>query len=116
VGAAKADDGQDGAAGGDGGAGEVDADLGVVADCVFGLVEAAAGGLETLGVQFAGAAGALLGGPLTGARDDLGQAARGGQLAALAVAPVLLDLRVDQISASEPHSGSYPSGVRDGPS
>jgi len=46
--------------------------------------------METFGVQLAGPARGLLRGALARIRDDPGQAARVGDLAALAVAPGLL--------------------------
>ena len=49
-------------------------------------------------MQLAGAARRLLRGPLAGVRHDPGNAARGGDLPAHAIAPGLLDLRLDQIA------------------
>ena len=92
--------GQDGAAGRDGRGGQVHADLGVVPDGVLGFGQPAAGGLEPLGVQLPGAPGGFLGGSLAGVRDDPGQAARGGGLAALPVPAGLLDLGVDLVAVS----------------
>ena len=96
--AGQAGHGQDGPARRDGGGGQVDANLGVVADCLFGLSQAVAGGLQARGVQFAGPAGGFLGGPLAGISHDPGQAARGGHLPAHAVPAGLLDLGVDQVA------------------
>ncbi len=98
--------GQDGAPGRDGRARQVDADLGVVADRLLRLLQLATGRLEAFGVQLAGPARGFLGGALTRVRDDPGQAARGGDLAALPVPPGLLDLRVNEIAVL---GSTYPS-------
>ena len=96
--AVQAGHGQHGAPGRDGRARQVDPDLRVVPDRLLGLVQPAAGRLEPLGVQLAGPARGFLRGALAGVRHDPGQAARGGDLAAHAVAPGLLDLRLDQVA------------------
>ena len=49
-------------------------------------------------MQFAGPARSFLGVLLAGIGDRPGNAARGGDLAALAVAPGLLDLGVDEVA------------------
>ena len=96
--AVQAGHGQHGAAGRDGRARQVDPDLRVVPDRLLGLVQPVAGRLEPLGMQLAGPARGLLRGALAGVRHDPGNAARGGDLPAHAVAPGLLDLRLDQIA------------------
>ena len=98
----QAGDGQHGAPGRDGRARQVDPDLRVVPDRLLGLVQPAAGRLEPLGVQPAGPARGFLRGALAGVRHDPGQAARGGDLAAHAIASGLLDLRLDQVALLPP--------------
>ena len=98
----QAGDGQHGAPGRDGRARQVDPDLRVVPDRLLGLVQPAAGRLEPPGVQPAGPARGFLRGALAGVRHDPGQAARGGDLAAHAIASGLLDLRLNQVALFPP--------------
>jgi len=87
--------GQHGAADRDGGARQIDPDLGVVPDGLLRLLQPAARRLQPLGVQLAGPARRFVPLPLARTHDDLGQAVR--RVPALPVAPGLLDLRVDEV-------------------
>ncbi len=56
-------------------------------------------------MQFAGPARGLLRGALAGVRHNPGDAAGGGELPTHAIAPGLLDLRLDQIALFPPDLG-----------
>jgi hypothetical protein len=91
-------DGQDGAAGRHGGAGQVDPDLVVVVDRVGGLGQALAGLLQLLDLHAAVLAGRDLGLALAGAHDDLGLPLGVPHLLPVAVAAVQLDAGVAELA------------------
>jgi len=95
-------DGQDGAAGRHGGAGQVDPDLVVVVDRVGGLGQALAGLLQLLDLHAAVLAGRDLGLALAGAHDDLGLALGVRALLYYPVPAVPSQVKVSLVS----HSGS----------
>jgi hypothetical protein len=103
--AAQAGDGEDGPARRDGGVRQRDPDNGVIPDRRLRLGQPLPGRLQALGVQLSRLAGAFLRVPLHRAGHDLGDAAGGGQLAALTVPRGLLHLRLPQVAALAPHVG-----------